>query len=119
MKENGSVEASFREAIGRLSYSIKDGIVTLMDERINITISLANELRSSEVERRLPEVAGRTQVSVIGFLQKNLELLRADSDRKILVEGRVFSLDFLPCDLRVKLIADPSIRADRRWAQGG
>jgi len=119
LKENGSGDGLFREAIGRLFYSVKDDSVELMDEQKNISVFLADELRSAEVERKLPEIAGRTQALVIGFLQKNLESLRADSDRKILIEGRAFSLDFLPCDLRVKLIADPSIRADRRWAQSG
>ena len=117
LKESRPVAEFLPETIDKLSYSVRDGAVVLMDGQINISVSLADELRSSGVERKLPEIAGQIQAPVIGFLQKNLELLRVSSDRKILVEGRAFSLDFLPCDLRVKLVADPSIRADRRWAQ--
>lgn len=116
LKENRFTKEFISDVVGRLSYSIKNGSAVLMDGKTDVSNILSDELRSAEVERRLPEIAGQTQALAIGFLQNNLESLRAGPER-VLVEGRAFSLDFLPCDLRVKLVADPSIRADCRWAQ--
>lgn len=110
-------ENNFLRIISRLNYRIEDNELCLFDEAENISVKTADELRLLEIERQLPDVAAQTQRIVIEFIAREISRLREVSDRRIVLEGRAFTLDFIPSDIRVKLIADPSIRADRRWAQ--
>lgn len=102
--------------ISGLSYKIEEGNLVLYDGDVSIRSVSAN-LRSSDLESQLPEIASQNQKRVIDFAGSQISHIASESDIKILVEGRAFTLDFLPADLRVKLIADPSIRAERRWNQ--
>ena len=80
-------------------------------------IKLSKELRGAEVESKTPEIAAKNQSVVISFAKEQIEEMAKKYDKIILLEGRAFTLDFLPSDLRIRLSADPVIRAERRWGQ--
>jgi len=110
-------EKNLSTVINRLSYKIVNGKIKLFDKDLNISDSLSSELRNKEIELKIPEIASSFQKEVIEFLQREILKLREKTKNIIIIEGRSFTLDFLPSDLRVQLVTDPSIRAQRRWAQ--
>lgn len=114
---DSSGENDFMRIISCLNYRIDDNHFYLFDGAINVSKEKAGELRSPEMEKILPDIAAQTQKIVIEFIAREVSRLREVSDKMIILEGRAFTLDFIPSDIRVKLMADPSIRADRRWAQ--
>lgn len=109
-------EKNYSKIISRLSYKLIKNELFLFDGNKNITKSLVKELRSPKINKNVPRVSSLTQGITIRFVTEEMEKFR-NSKSKILLEGRGYSLDFLPSDLRIKLIADPGIRAERRWSQ--
>jgi cytidylate kinase len=88
-----------------------------MDGKADVMKEFGRDLRSSSLEKLVPDVAARYQTEVIRFAAQQLASLNQMKEKIIVIEGRGYTLDYLPADLRVKLSADPSIRAERRWVQ--
>lgn len=112
-----SEEKIFAGILSSLAYKIIDGKLKLFDGELNISDNLRDELRKKEIEASSPEISVLTQKEVVEFTQRQISDLKRSLSGVVIVEGRSFTLDFLPSDLRVKLVADPSVRAERRWAQ--
>ena len=110
-------EKNLSAVIKRLSFKVDKNGIYLMDGKIDVAKKLGSKLRSAELEKIVPEVAAVYQAEVIRLTAKELTSLNNQADKMIIIEGRGYTLDYLPADLRVKLVADPSIRAERRWAQ--
>ena len=108
---------NFDSVLGNLSYKIVEGNLKLFDGKLNVSDKLVAQLRNKAIEAKLPEISALVQKNVIEFSQRQIANLKNSFSGIILIEGRSFTLDFLPSDLRVKLVAEPSIRAERRWAQ--
>ena len=106
-------------AFQNFNYKIEKGGICLYDGETNITQKLGKkQLSDPKIDSQVPETASLSQKLTIEFMQSELEKLRQKKIKKpILIEGRAFTLDFIPSDMRIKLVADPSIRAERRWAQ--
>lgn len=100
----------------KIHYNLVGNKIFLFDQKQNITKKLALELRSAEIERMVPKVASKTQKPALELLSKEISRL-ADFDKKIILEGRAFTLDFLPSDVRIQLRCDVRIRAKRRLKQ--
>jgi cytidylate kinase len=111
-------EQDIENTLENFSYQIEKDQVCLYDCETNITQGLGEKLRSPKIDSHIPEIASLCQKDTIQLMQKEIAKLKNTKMRKlILIEGRSFTLDFIPSDMRVKLTADPSIRAERRWAQ--
>ena len=108
-------QVSFHNICANLSYKRENNQMCLFDGNMNISRELAKELRTTELENRASTVAAQTQDIVIKFMKKEIERFNAESAQKILIEGRAFSLDFLPGDLRVEFVVDPEVAAERRF----
>ena len=50
-------------------------------------------------------------------MAKEISQLTKQTNKKIIMEGREFTLDFIPSDLRINLVADARTRAKRRTVQ--
>lgn len=98
-------------------YRLIEGHLCLFDGKKNITQKLTKELYDPKLETVIPKISALSQKIVIQFLAKQLEKFKKRSKRKILIEGRAFTLDFLPTDFRIRLTADIKIRAKRRQNQ--
>lgn len=109
--EDGKIPA---DIFDRLHYQKHEGEIKLFDLECNITETFGHKLRKPEVEKGLPNVAKHHQKDVIEFCQKEILKIREAKSNRILLEGRSFTLDFLPADLRIVLYADPLVRAERR-----
>lgn len=109
-------QKSHEENIQNLKYEIEDGGLCLKCEGEHIE-NLRKHLHDPEFSVMIPDVAKETQEMVIKFVAEELAILKNEYQGHILLEGRAFTLDFMPCDLRVKLSADPMIRAKRRLEQ--
>ncbi len=83
----------------------------------NITRGLSRHLTDPILVSKVPSVAAQTQDLAIRFVKKEIERIGSETNCMIVIEGRDFTLDFLPCDLRIELYADPMIRAKRRLHQ--
>jgi hypothetical protein len=70
--------------------------------------------RSQNFQNLVVETAEKYQKEVIEFCAKEITKIKENSKTKILIEGRSFTLDFLPSDLRIKLFADAPIRDKQR-----
>lgn len=105
------------KTLDRLCYKMNAGVLKLFDDEINISDGFAKILRDKNIEEDLPKIAALLQKDVIEFSQRHISNLKKSMSGIILIEGRSFTLDFLPSDLRVRLVVDPSIRAERRWTQ--
>lgn len=81
-----------------------------------IDIAEKFQLHSLELEKHIPKMSAKTQHLVIKFVEKQIQQL-VKHKKRILIEGRDFTLDFLPSDIRIKLFADPLVRAQRRFLQ--
>jgi cytidylate kinase len=103
--------------IPRLSYNFIDGRLCLFDKKINITIDVAEKLQNEEVDQQVPLTAKECQAEVIKLAGIELEKLAQSSDKPIIIEGRGFTLDFLPADVRIRLTAPLAVRAERRFEQ--
>lgn len=109
--------SDFSETFENLDYKIIENRICLFDKKINITFEMENELRDKRIEARISEVAKKSQVEAIQFMSLQIKELSKKLKKKIIIEGRAFTLDYLPTDLQVTLIADSRIRAERRWKQ--
>ena len=114
---NTQIREQTSKILKNLSYQVKANQLCLFDHKKNITKNLAQKLREPLIESKVPEIAALSQKLVIQFVAEQLEKFKKRSKRKILIEGRAFTIDFLPSDLRIKLAADPLIRAKRRLGQ--
>ncbi|MBU6389132.1 (d)CMP kinase [Patescibacteria group bacterium] len=110
-------EADFANIAARLRYRYSATGPALYDGDEEVSERLKSDLRAPEVDKLVPQVASQTQPLVIRIMARALAELRQSTEftGAVVVEGRSFTLDFLPSDMRVKLIADPGIRAERRW----
>ncbi len=109
--------ANLDSVLNNLSYKFVEGNLKLFDGGLNVSDKLSAQLRDKTIESKLPETAALVQKQVIEFSQQQIANLKDSFSGIILIEGRSFTLDFLPSDLRVKLVAEPSVRAERRWVQ--
>jgi cytidylate kinase len=107
-----NLEAEFKS----MSYHYSGSKLFLYHGTKNISKTLASALRSPEIERNVPKVAEITQKPSIELFAREIALL-GKSGRKVIIEGRAFTLDFLPSDVRIKLRCDARIRAKRRLKQ--
>ncbi|MEM4641294.1 MAG: uracil phosphoribosyltransferase [Candidatus Pacearchaeota archaeon] len=110
-------EFNLKRVLERLSYKIIEGNLKLFDGKLNVSDELSKELRTEVIEKAVPEISKFMQEYVIKFVQKQISNLKKKFPGIIIIEGRSFTLDFLPSDLRVKLVADPMIRAERKLAE--
>jgi uridine kinase len=108
---------NINDVLKNLSYKTVNGELKLFDGELNVSDKLLLQLREKKIETKLPETAVLFQKEVIEFSQKQIVKLREFFSGIVIVEGRSFTLDFLPSDLRVKLIAEPMVRAERRCNQ--
>jgi|GEM_PF-5075678 len=100
----------------KLHYRFSGGRLALWNGWVNVSRTLADELRRPEIEAMVPKVAEVTQKPALELFAREITEL-SKSGRKIVIEGRAFTLDFLPSDVRVKLRCDTRIRAKRRLKQ--
>lgn len=100
-----------------LDYRWVEKDINLFEGEKNISIILLKELRSEKIEQLVPMVASLCQKEVVEFMTHQISKLAQEGERRIVIEGRKFTLDFLPCDLEVELTADTEIRAIRRSKQ--
>lgn len=103
-------------AVVKWQFKIIDADICLFDGEKNISHRLKKELRLAEVEKNIPQVSIEIQALAIAFFAQEINKLSKNKKRLIL-EGRAFTLDFLPSDVRIKLHCDARIRAKRRLKQ--
>lgn len=106
-----------QQNIKGLSYILDDNHLCLCHGEENISHDLAHHLSGPELASLVPSISSICQDIVIRFLQKEIAAIRRQTNSRILLEGRAFTLDFLPCDLRIELYAHPLIRAKRRLSE--
>lgn len=110
-------ETDYTKNIKCLGFAIEDDHLYLYRGKENISHGLAHHLSDPELAKLVPTVSSVCQDVVIKFLQKEIAAIRQQTNLRILLEGRAFTLDFLPCDLRIELYAHPLIRAKRRLSE--
>lgn len=108
---------NYQNIFKNLNYKIEGDKIYLYDDNVNVSVKHSADLREKELEDLLPHIAAKIQKNVISFTASEIERLRTNLKKIVLLEGRGYTLDFLPSDLRIKLVADPKIRAERRLAQ--
>ena len=113
---NGQAE-DINKILSSLGYHSLNGKTYLFDNKINVTKDLHSQLHTHQVDIAVAVFASKNQVAVLNFLNKEIERLSERPGAKLILEGRAHSLDYLPCDLRVKLVADINIRVKRRLEQ--
>ncbi|MFA5020910.1 MAG: (d)CMP kinase [Patescibacteria group bacterium] len=109
-------KAAWPVVFKKLRYRFSGGQLNLWDGRINVSRTLVSELRQPEIETSVPRIAEDTQKPALELFAREIFKL-GQSGRKIVIEGRAFTLDFLPADVRIKLRCDARIRASRRLKQ--
>lgn len=107
----------FNEILEPIHYRQIENNLCLFCVEDNITHELSRHLTEPLLVSKVPSVAAQTQDIAIRFVKKEIERISSENSCKIIIEGRDFTLDFLPCDLRIELYADPMIRAKRRLNQ--
>lgn len=121
MKIEKATKQDISEIVSDLRYNIEHHDICLcrISDNKNITHELKDELVEPYLVAQIPEkIASKYQAEVIGFVDRGLqELKQKGLERKIIIDGRAFTLDFLSCDLRVRLHAEAIIRAKRRLNQ--
>ena len=115
--KNTKSEIDFKEIIKNMHYKMETDGLNLFDGNLNITKSLKKELRLAEIDIGVPKTASITQELVLSFMAKEISQLTKQTSKRIIMEGREFTLDFIPSDLRINLVADACTRAKRRTAQ--
>lgn len=113
----GNVEIDFEEVTSNLEYKYNGKRLQLNHGPDNVSEKYFIELKSPDLEKHIPKVASKTQKIVIKFVDKEFKKLKKLHNKPIIVEGRALALDFLPADIRIKLIAHPKVRAERRMQQ--
>ena len=116
--ENVHNDLNHEQNLSVISHRLIDGALHLFRDEENLSQKLKQHLQDPYLASQVPAVARRTQAQVIRFIQgeiiriKNLHL-----EHVIILEGRDYTLDYLPSDLRIELCAHPMIRAKRRLGQ--
>lgn len=105
------------EELTGLEYRIIEDKLCLHKGSQNISNDLGAELHNHQIDLEVANTASKSQLEVIKYMSVNIPNLAKQSQKKIVLEGRAFTLDFLPCDLRVVLFADVRVRAERRLKQ--
>ncbi len=103
--------------LSKVNYKIINKSLYLFDGEDNITEGLFVQLSNPTLVSMVPRTASMTQELVINFIADEIQKISLSEDLTILIEGRDYTLDFLPCDLRIELRADSIIRAKRRLKQ--
>lgn len=111
--------SEFIEVFENLRYEIVNDSICLLDDKTNITVDMKQELRDKTLEPKIPQVAKNFQVEVIKFIGQQIRELKQKTEDKIVLEGRAFTLDYLPTDLEITLVASVEVRAARRFKQVG
>ncbi len=106
-----------KKVLEEVEYGLLDNALCLYCGNENLTHKLVKDLTEPNLVSLVPNVSAVTQDIAINFVSKEISRLKAVYDRRIIIEGRDFTLDFLPCDIRIELYADPMIRAKRRFHQ--
>ena len=109
--------SDFSEIFKNLDYRIIKNRICLFDGKINITFRMESELRDKKLESKIPEIAKKSQVEAIQFMSLQIRELSKELKKKIIIEGRAFTLDYLPTDLQISLTAGARVRAERRSLQ--
>lgn len=94
-----------------------DDKVCLHKSGCNLSVELQKQLRTYQIDVEVAKTASCSQAEVIHFVSEEISRLVKKSDKKIVLEGRAHTLDFLPSDLRIILFADVDVRAERRLKQ--
>jgi len=102
------------EELNSLEYRIIEDKLCLHKKSQNISHELKSELNSHKIDLEVANTATESQYEVIKFMSGTIPKIARNSGKKIILEGRAFTLDFLPCDLRIILFADCKVRAERR-----
>lgn len=103
--------------LNEVYHELIDGNLHLFLNDENISQKLKHHLQDPYLSSQVPSVSCKTQDIVIKFFLRELERIKKLHNHKIIFEGRDYTLDFLPCDLRIELCAHPLIRAKRRLNQ--
>lgn len=91
--------------------------ICLYRDKENVSVKFKNSLHTHNIDIKVADVAKIYQAEVLKFMSKEIERLVNNSQHKIIIDGRAYSLDFLPSDLRIILYADEKVRAERRLKQ--
>jgi cytidylate kinase len=110
-------ERDHRSNLKESKYVLTENSLDLYYQNINVSHHLSKHINDPDFSCLVPEVAANNQGLVIEFVSRQIKLVSQNHNRKVILEGRDFTLDFLPCDLRIKLWADAMIRAKRRLNQ--
>jgi cytidylate kinase len=105
------------EELNSLEYRMVEEKLCLHKGSQNITNELKTELHSHKIDLEVANTASQSQLEVIRYMSVSIPNLANQSQKKIVLEGRAFTLDFLPSDLRIILFADVEVRAERRMKQ--
>lgn len=116
-QENVKFENNHKKNLAEIRYQLTNNSLSLLHLDVDISHHLSRHINNPEFSCLVPQIAARNQAVVIEFMVKEINRFNAEHNRKIILEGRDFTLDFLPCDLRVELWADAIIRAKRRLNQ--
>ncbi|OQB06218.1 MAG: Cytidylate kinase [bacterium ADurb.Bin212] len=110
-------EKNHQNNLEQSAYVLTENSLDLHYQDVDVAHHLSKHINNPDFSCLVPEVAANNQALVIEFMAKEIEKVANQCNQKIILEGRDFTLDFLPCDLRVKLRADSIIRAKRRLSQ--
>lgn len=110
-------ETNHKQNLDRIEHVVEDGNLQLYRETDNISQKLKHHLQDPFLSSQVPSVSCKTQDLVIRFFISEINRIKILHKYKLILEGRDYTLDFLPCDLRIELCAHPMIRAKRRLNQ--
>lgn len=116
-QENVRLDTNHQKSLTESRYQLIDNSLSLFHLDVDVSHHLSRHINDPEFSRLVPQTAAKNQDVVIEFMIKEIERINSEHNHKIILEGRDFTLDFLPCDLRVELWADAIIRAKRRLNQ--
>ncbi len=111
-------EKDFNGILSKLSYVWVGEKIKILENNEDVYGNYVKELRSEELEKVIPIISSMCQKQVIEFAGKEISSLANQGTKKIIIEGRKFTLDFMPSDVRIKLHAGLAVRAFRRWQEG-
>jgi hypothetical protein len=103
----GNLE-ELKAVAGRLHFEMIERKLRLFDGEKGVVYQ--EKAESDE----LIQTAALMQREVIELARSGLEMLKS-SGQSVIIEGRAFTMGYLPVDLGVELVTDPAVRADRKW----
>jgi|GEM_PF-625275 len=92
----------------RLHFEMIEGKLRLFDGEYGVVYQEKAE------NDELIQTAALMQREVIELARFGLEKLKS-SGKSVVIEGRAFTMGYLPVDLGVELVTGPAVRADRKW----